>query len=860
MSAEPTLKISGNRTTTLRYQHYSGLPPATSGLFQSGFSRHEFTRLRVSGQAMETVKLEGEILQNDVDFDNKYMLKLSTKHYEILFGEFPLTFEGSEFTLYDRNLQGGRLTGEVPLSLGVAPRLEFTFVGSSPRGEAKYEKFFGTDTQGPYQLGNSPVVLESDQVLVNKQRQTRNVDYEINYLTGQITFKKRLVESKSLIEVTYEARQTVYPRSLYGGQVRYQFSEYDTFGIIGLDERDRKDQRVFAFSGVPATAHTIVGSTFEHDGEFTRFGGEYAHSFYDPNSFVKGIEHGNAYKGSLELERFGLLLGGNAKRVEPNYQTMGNTALGQDFLGWSGYGGLKVGRILNFRSQHDQQRTILDGLANRLATTDAKAVFSPKGWPRETYRFYQSDEAFESNFDRLERRHTADVTHRFKYLSVGSGYEHQEITFRDGSQPDRTWDAGKASLGVGGLSWLSTSFNSELRRGKESSSVFGGSQEFQTLILTSNIGFIPHKNYYLGGSNRWQQSTGETAQNTLRTEARAKPAKQLALEGNFSQETLQMFFAGEQKDAHTNSYATLAEVKPLRSISFLYQPSLRETVLSGVAFPINANRKEAYTARWTVGSLISTEGNFRVEDFRLRDVSDPGLRIQTSQDIDTWTASMRLAPTTAFSSDLNYTDKMSSKVQLNLSSPGLYDTRDTRQQIVQVGLKPQLEAKLGLNAGYRFEQFDQEGSQGPATSFPPFSISSLTEQITNFSLLNDYSDRQTYEHTAKAGASYQWDRSLISTANLTYDLKQDRLGLIPNTETLAAGSGLTFRIRVIKVNVSYRMAQSRGGASTRQQAFSGSVDFIPVSHVRWSTRGEYIVNDQPATAATDVTSSLEVRF
>src|SRR5688572_25491404 len=220
--SEPGLTISGNRTTTLRYQRYNGLDPRATGFFQSGFTRHDTTRLAVSGQVLERIKVEGEFFQNDVDLDNRYSLKLATEHYELFLGEFAATLEGSEFTLFNRQLQGAKLTGEIPLSDDATPKVEFTAITSSPRGAPRYEKFFGAESQGPYQLGALPVVLHSEKVLVDKIPQARHVDYEINALTGQITFLKRLVERRSLIEVTYEARQTLYPRSLYGGQVGLQ--------------------------------------------------------------------------------------------------------------------------------------------------------------------------------------------------------------------------------------------------------------------------------------------------------------------------------------------------------------------------------------------------------------------------------------------------------------------------------------------------------------------------------------------------------------------------------------------------------------------------------------------------------------
>ena len=136
----------------------------------------------------------------------------------------------------------------------------------------------------------------------------------------------------------------------------------------------------------------------------------------------------------------------------------------------------------------------------------------------------------------------------------------------------------------------------------------------------------------------------------------------------------------------------------------------------------------------------------------------------------------------------------------------------------------------------------------------------LDQQIANFSLQNDYATIHTYEHAVNSGLSYQWAKAFITTATMAYDLKQDRLHLIPNVETLSAGAGLTFRVKWLKVEGTYRLARSRGGADTFQQAFSGGLDILPASQIHWTNRVEYTLSRRPASAATDATSSLEMSF
>jgi len=213
----------------------------------------------------------------------------------------------------------------------------------------------------------------------------------------------------------------------------------------------------------------------------------------------------------------------------------------------------------------------------------------------------------------------------------------------------------------------------------------------------------------------------------------------------------------------------------------------------------------------------------------------------------------------AVSAEFGYQDKLDTKAQLDAWSAG-YDTRASRRQTVQAGLRPQLESRWGIEAGYKFERFRQGGSRGGAASLPPYAISAQAEQIRSFLLMNDYTSLHTYEHTANGGASWRIHKALIATASASYDLKEDRNRILPSVETMGGGAGLTFRVPVFKMEANYRLARSRGGADTLQQSVSASLDINPVPQARWANRLEYSTSARPSTANTDFTSSLEMSF
>jgi len=210
-NSEPAteLKISGRKNINFSYRDYRG--GVSPYYFSSGYTRQESLSLTLAGQIEKTIKVEGQFYQSDQDLENKYSLKLSTRNLELFLGDFSAAVPETEFLLRDRSISGGRFTADFKTAGGMV-------LAGAAKGTAQYERFYGNHTQGPYYLKQSPVVFGSEQILLNKQPLVRGTDYIIDNTVGQISFLHRVIDDVTLVEVTYESRQTVFPRTLYAGR------------------------------------------------------------------------------------------------------------------------------------------------------------------------------------------------------------------------------------------------------------------------------------------------------------------------------------------------------------------------------------------------------------------------------------------------------------------------------------------------------------------------------------------------------------------------------------------------------------------------------------------------------------------
>ena len=140
---------------------------------------------------------------------------------------------GNRFASFSKSLRGVATTFR-------DGRLAVKAVRSESRGSAKTVSLSGNNSSGPYFLGASQIVADSESVRVDGVEMRLGQDYVINYELGAITFVSRLVPPTSTIVVSYEAFGFNAQRgTVQGAGAQYELGRFGRIGVTYLEQRSR---------------------------------------------------------------------------------------------------------------------------------------------------------------------------------------------------------------------------------------------------------------------------------------------------------------------------------------------------------------------------------------------------------------------------------------------------------------------------------------------------------------------------------------------------------------------------------------------------------------------------------------------
>ena len=165
-----------------------------------GFDTQEFVSLTTNGILWRDYALEGELRYNQEDDPNlNFRFKLSRDEHYLIFGDQPNIFPEPYLTRYTSPFRG--LTLHIQTDQDT---VEATTFGAVTRGSSEKEELIPNGTSGLYELKAIPVIPGSEiitlevrnrndrQQVIETIPQERNVDYTIDYDTGEITFAQPL--------------------------------------------------------------------------------------------------------------------------------------------------------------------------------------------------------------------------------------------------------------------------------------------------------------------------------------------------------------------------------------------------------------------------------------------------------------------------------------------------------------------------------------------------------------------------------------------------------------------------------------------------------------------------------------------
>ncbi len=852
------LKITGRKSINFRYREYRG--GVSPYYFSSGYTRQESLNLTLSGQIENTVKVNGEFYQSDQALENRYALTLATEEMELFLGDFAASLPDTEFLLSGRNLSGGRFRADFKTAGGTA-------LAGASKGQAKYQRFFGNRAQGPYYLSQASVVFESETVLVNKVPQERGSDYAIDFITGQITFLRRVIDDITMVEVVYESRQTVFARSLYAGRVWGRpLSWLRLAGSLVREEDPKASGIVDLGSGNTLTpiGHWVAGSDVAADiPGFGTLTGEVAYSRFASNRLSAEVAEGLAVKSEMSGSLGPMGAAGYYRRTTPEFQRVGGAQQGSDLLNYGGRLDLKTGGPYTLAGAYDFKDVLLESLRETTTQVTGLAGLHSRGWPTAAYQYFQlqvqNDAPPPERLDHETRRHTGLVGFSRDYFEADA---RADLEIREGELASRgTAETRSLALGAAtkNLGWIAASAGLEHQTVAEKGNSLTPERVFDVTKADVHGSFHPHDRYRLSVDNNWVWDEGYGSTQTLDTKLDARPVNEVRLDAKYTWETLQSLISSVYVLVYTQTASGQLEVLPIEGLSLRLTPSLRWTTPAGRQETLNASRTDLGSVKWAQSALLSHEAEVRRDLYLLADSTDPGLRLQTEQESRAASYTLKAAVSPAFSAQAGASYEQYYKYNFNAGFND-FDRLRGRHRIFSLSALSSLAEVLRLDGAYELDLRVQDGTNPESVTRTAYPVSETGQTTAQYDLLNSYGQLHIRQDTARAKATYQWTGIFSSFAEGTYNRNEDLNGHEPVIHTAAPGAGVILRWEKFRAEVSARLAKSWGGVSTHQENYMVTLNYNPLSLLSLSLRGQHTKTLDPDSLATEVDLNCSVQF
>ena len=254
------INISGTKTFEMKKADVTGdIGHFSSQNYDSipGFKLDQSLHLEVSGNITETATVNA-VLDDKDDEDRRFTVNIDGPIWRFVMGDFPLALEDNEFALFRKEVRGIMAQG------AFHERFQSTFLFSQSKGQARREQFRGAGQQQEFRMAASPIVQNSEKVMIDGIAISRGTDYFIDYEDGVIKFLPHMLplEMTRWVVVEYEVsdKNLAFSRNLFGTRQVYQHNETSHLGFTWLQEVDSSTPKSGADASGTATPmqHDVI--------------------------------------------------------------------------------------------------------------------------------------------------------------------------------------------------------------------------------------------------------------------------------------------------------------------------------------------------------------------------------------------------------------------------------------------------------------------------------------------------------------------------------------------------------------------------------------------------------------------------
>ncbi|MGE5578345.1 MAG: FlgD immunoglobulin-like domain containing protein [Syntrophothermus sp.] len=342
-----SLELNGYKSFQYRGSFINGNAGAFSG-GPPGSSLEQALALDAEGYATPQIYIRGSYDDSEGPSLRQFMVAYEGERVRASAGDLTVGYPEQEFTLRERSVFGGQIGGDMgnnSLDLILA-RVDAT---------SAVLRYKGDGITVTYWL-NAPVIPGSERISVNNRQLTRDVDYVIDYGSGELALWRPVPYDEELVVVyEYLPEHKFYRQDLFGVRSRTKLSEGTEFAFNAVRLGDELTP-----VGQPATPTGTTTATptlpppsqlwnYDLNGKTRLWGGdlilagEWAESLYnrdwrDTSFLAASGEPGTAYRLRMDLARGKLNLDGSLRRIDPGFQGVaaGDLQAGVDALSLGG--------------------------------------------------------------------------------------------------------------------------------------------------------------------------------------------------------------------------------------------------------------------------------------------------------------------------------------------------------------------------------------------------------------------------------------------------------------------------------------------------------------------------------------------